>query len=107
MLCLIAFCLSELLAACRLPRKSHKLLFTSNLVLVDAYLHIAHMQLYYKSQTDLREYGSTAEEEAVVSLLSELRIMVREYEKALLDILIERLSSLTEDFFTFKGVKLL
>ncbi|KAG9457865.1 hypothetical protein H6P81_002373 [Aristolochia fimbriata] len=64
---------------------------------VDPYLHVADdMQLYYKSQTDLREYGSTADEEAAVSLLSELRIVVREYEKVLLDILIERLSSLTE-----------
>ncbi|XP_068659378.1 protein SEMI-ROLLED LEAF 2 [Aristolochia californica] len=64
---------------------------------VDPYLHIGDdMQLYYKSQTDLREYGSTADEEAAVSLLSELRIIVRESEKALLDILTENLSILTE-----------
>ncbi|CAK9141192.1 unnamed protein product [Ilex paraguariensis] len=64
---------------------------------VDPYVGISDdFQVYAKLQADVREYGSTTDNEAAASLLFELQNRIYESEKITLEILVRNLSSITE-----------
>ncbi|XP_058084129.1 protein SEMI-ROLLED LEAF 2 [Magnolia sinica] len=64
---------------------------------VDPYLSIGDdLQVYVKPQADVREYGSTADQQAAMFSLSELRKTMGETDKALLDIIVQGLYTITE-----------
>ncbi|OVA16780.1 hypothetical protein BVC80_1543g235 [Macleaya cordata] len=64
---------------------------------VDPYLSIGDdLQAYVKPQADLKEFGSATDHQAALQSLSELRDALHESDKAILNILVESLSCLTE-----------
>ncbi|KAF8394670.1 hypothetical protein HHK36_020886 [Tetracentron sinense] len=64
---------------------------------VDPYLSIGDdLQVYVKPHADVREYGSASDHQLATSLLFELRDVMYESEKTILDILVRSLSSITE-----------
>ncbi|KAL0454647.1 UNVERIFIED_CONTAM: protein SEMI-ROLLED LEAF 2 [Sesamum latifolium] len=74
----------------------HNLLLESD---VDPYLGISdNFQVYVKSPSEVRDYGSTAENEEASSTLLELREKAYESDKIVFSMLVESLSSITKAF---------
>lgn len=80
------------------------MLFINNLltlnflqIQIDPFLGISDdLQVYVKPQADMREYGSYSDNQLATSILFELRNKIHESEKAILDVLTQNLSSITE-----------
>ncbi|KAL0412912.1 UNVERIFIED_CONTAM: protein SEMI-ROLLED LEAF 2 [Sesamum radiatum] len=74
----------------------HNLLLESD---VDPYLGISdNFQVYVKSPSEVKDYGSTADKEEALSTLLELREKANESDKIVFSILVESLSSITKEF---------
>lgn len=54
------------------------------------------LQVCVNPQANLRDYGSVADNQVAISSLLELRNKIYESDKAIMDILIQSLSSVTE-----------
>ncbi|XP_020107750.1 uncharacterized protein LOC109723699 [Ananas comosus] len=64
---------------------------------IDPFLKIAEdSQLYVRPQSDLKDYGTDADQQAARSTLVDLRKLVGSSDKQLLDIIIHALSNLTD-----------
>ncbi|KAL0387347.1 UNVERIFIED_CONTAM: protein SEMI-ROLLED LEAF 2 [Sesamum radiatum] len=74
----------------------HNLLLESD---VDPYLGISdNFQVYVKSQSEVKDYGSASDNEEALSTLLELRGKAYESDKIVFSMLVESLSSITKEF---------
>ncbi|KAB1995009.1 hypothetical protein ES319_D13G132400v1 [Gossypium barbadense] len=63
----------------------------------DPYLGISEdIQVFVRPEADLRGYGSVTESQHASSLLFELRDKIYKYENAMMDVLVQNLSAITE-----------
>ncbi|XP_031249114.1 protein EFR3 homolog A [Pistacia vera] len=64
---------------------------------IDPYLGISDdLQVYVKPQADVRGYGSYSDNQLATSILFELRNKMHESDKAILDVITQNLSTITE-----------
>lgn len=64
------------------------------------------LQVYGKIHVDTREYGTAADNELAMSILSELRNKICEYKQAIVDVLVQNLAGITKVLRLFRDITL-